>query len=330
MKPTLDAIAHDRYSVRPVVAVAAAEDSCVLAALREAVRRGLCRALLIGDAREIRAIALREGIDLSGMDIVDCADRAESCRLAVQLVRQKRAQAVMKGLVSTATMLREVVNAETGLRESELLSYVGVFELPGFDRLIYLTDPAVNMYPDLAAKQHIIQNAVTVANALGNSLPVVGCLCAIETVNPKMPCTLDAAELVRINRAGGLSNCVVTGPLALDNCLFREAALHKGIEDPNAGQTDILLAPQIETGNALYKSFAFVARASCAGVVVGAAAPVILTSRADSADTKLNSIALAMRIAYERMNCHATPDPCDQPGIYDDKNRGFRAGNAAV
>jgi phosphate butyryltransferase len=206
----------------------------------------------------------------------------------------------MKGLVSTATMLREVVNRETGLRESALLSYVGVFELPGFDRLIYLTDPAMNMYPDVAAKKNIIENAVQVANVLGNDMPIVGCLCAIETVNPKMPCTLEAAELVRMNREGEISGCIVTGPLALDNCLYREAALHKGIKDPNAGNADILLVSAIETGNALYKSFSLVAKASSAGVLVGAAAPVILTSRNDSEDTKLNSIALAMRIAYER------------------------------
>ncbi len=300
MKTTLNALAHDQYSVRPVVAVAAAQDTCVLSALRTAVDRGLCHALLLGDEGEIRTVAAQAGIDLNNMEIIDCPDKAECCKQAVRLVREKRAQAVMKGLVSTATMLREVVNRETGLRESALLSYVGVFELPGFDRLIYLTDPAMNMYPDVAAKKHIIENAVQVANVLGNDMPIVGCLCAIETVNPKMPCTLDAAELVRMNREGEIKGCIVTGPLALDNCLYREAALHKGIQDPNAGKADILLVSAIETGNALYKSFSLVAKASSAGVLVGASAPVILTSRNDSEETKLNSIALAMRIAYER------------------------------
>ena len=302
MKTILNDISHGQYSVRPVVAVAVAQDSFVLSALRQAIDRGLCRALLIGDKREIRAVSSRDGISLAGMEILDCPDKAGCCKLAVRLVQEKRAQAVMKGFVGTAAMLREVVNAEHGLRENALISYVSVFELPGFDRLVYLTDPAINMYPDLTAKKHIVENAVKVANLLGNDLPVVACLCAIEAVNPKMPCTMEAAELVRMNRAGDIQNCAVSGPLALDNCLFREAALHKGIKDPNAGKADILLAPQIETGNALYKSFVFVAGASCAGVVVGASAPVILTSRADSAETKLNSIALAMRIAYERMN----------------------------
>ena len=298
---TLESLAHMQFSVRPVIAAAAAQDEIVLAALRKAADLGLCRALLIGEAEEIRAIAARENISLEGMEIVPCADKTACCTLAVQLVRENKAHAVMKGNVATATILRAVLNAEHGLRESELLSFVSVFELPGFDRLIYLTDPALNMYPDLAAKKHILENSLQVAKALGNDKPVVACLCAIETVNPKMPCTVDAAELVRMNRAGEITNCIVTGPLALDNCLYREAALHKGIEDPHAGMADILLAPQIETGNALYKSFAFVAKATLGGVLVGASAPVILTSRVDSESTKVNSIALAMRIANERM-----------------------------
>lgn len=301
MKQTLYALTRERYAVRPVVAVAAAQDAVVLAALRKAVDRGLCRALLIGDEREILSAAAQDGIDISDMERIDCPDKVECCKLAVRLVREQQAQALMKGIVDTAALMRAVLSAEHGLRERSLLSYVGVFELPGFDRLIFLTDPAINMYPDLTAKRHIIENAVEVANVLGVETPVVGCLCAIETVNLKMPCTLDAAELVRLNRSGELQNCVVSGPLALDNCLYREAALHKGIEDPNAGRADILLAPAIEAGNALQKAFSLVAFAPSAGVVVGASAPVVLTSRADGEQTKLNSIALAMRVAYERM-----------------------------
>ncbi len=302
MYASLNDITNERYSKQPVVAVAAAQDAYVLSALRQAVDKELCHALLIGSKSEIQAIAGQNDIDISDMEIIDCDDSTQCCKTAVRLVREKHAQAVMKGLVSTATMLREVVNSEHGLRESELLSYVAAFELPGFDRIVYLTDPAVNMYPDLVAKKHIIRNAVKVARVLGNEQPVVACLCAIESINPKMPCTMEAAELVKSNREGELQNCVVTGPLALDNCLFREAAIHKGILDPNAGRADIILAPQIETGNALYKSFAFVAKVACAGVIVGASVPVILTSRADREETKLNSIALAMRLAYERMN----------------------------
>lgn len=301
MTMTLDALTRARYAVRPVVAVAAAQDACVLHALREAVDLELCDALLVGDADAIRGIAAREGIDLSKMEILPCPDEKECCKKAVRLVHDGNAQAVMKGLVGTATILHEVLDAYYGLRKNKLLSYASVFELPGFDRPIYLTDPAMNMYPDLEDKRHIIENALEVAKAFGNRRPVVACLCAIEHVNPKMRCTLDAAELTRMNREGEIEDCVVTGPLALDNCLYREAALHKGIEDPYAGYADILLAPEIETGNALYKSFALVAKAPHAGVLVGASAPVILTSRADEESTKLFSIALAMRMAYERM-----------------------------
>lgn len=297
---SFDSILRAKYEIKPVVAVAAAQDEFVLASLRRAVDLGLCRALLVGGADEIRALAAREGIDLGGMEIIPCADEAQACKVAVQLVRERRAQAVMKGHAPTAAILREVLNSDHGLKKSALLSYVGVFELPGIERMIYLTDPALNMYPNLEEKKHIIMNSLRVARALGCNTPVVACLCAIETVNPKMPPTVDAAELVQMNRAGEIEGCVVTGPLALDNCLYREAAIHKGIEDPNAGKADVILAPQIETGNALHKSFAHVAKARHAGVLVGATAPVIITSRADHEDAKLNSIALAVRMANEQ------------------------------
>lgn len=301
MELHLSSLVHARYRKKPVVAVAAAQDEHVLAALRQAVDIGLANALLVGDAEEIRAAAARAGVSLSGMEILPCADPVLCCGEAVRLVREGVAQAVMKGLVATSAILRAVLHSDTGLKESELLSYVSVFELPGIDRLVYVSDAALNMYPDVRAKKHIIENAVAVAAALGTSRPVVACLCAVESVNPKMPPTLDAAQLVAMNRAGEIKNCVVTGPLALDNCLYREAALHKGIEDPAAGRADILLAPEIETGNALHKAFSIVMRAPTAGVLVGARAPVIVTSRVDSEQTKLHSIALAMRMAYERM-----------------------------
>lgn len=301
MELHLSSLIHAQYRKKPVVAVAAAQDEHVLAALRQAVDLGLADALLIGDGEEIRASAARAGVALSGMEIMPCADPVVCCAEAVRLVREGVAHAVMKGIVPTAATLRAVLNSDTGLKQSELLSYVSVFELPGIDRLIYVSDSALNMYPDVQAKKHIIQNAVSVAAALGNPCPVVACLCAVENVNPKMPPTLDAAALVEMNRAGEITNCVVTGPLALDNCLYREAALHKGIKDPNAGRTDILLAPEIETGNALHKAFSIVMQAPAAGVLVGASAPVIVTSRVDSEQTKLHSIALAMRMAYERM-----------------------------
>ena len=299
----LDALVRARYAQKPVLAVAAAQDAHVLVALRNAADADLCRPLLIGNEAFIRGEADAAGVSLADMDLLPCEGEEGCCRLAVRQVREGRAQAVMKGLCGTAAILREVLRAETGLRESALLSYVSVFELDGFDRLIYVTDPALNMYPDLEAKKHIIGNAVGVARALGTPKPVVACVCAVETVNPKMPPTLDAAELVRFNAAGEMPGCVVTGPLALDNCLYREAALHKGITDENAGRADILLVPNIETGNVLHKAFSIVLGAPGAGVLVGARAPVVITSRVDSEDFKLRSIALALHIASERGTC---------------------------
>ena len=159
---------------------------------------------------------------------------------------------------------------------------MALFQVPGYDRLLYVTDAAMNIAPDLEAKKHIVSNAVKVAHALGNPNPIVACLCAVEKVNPKMPATLDAAALVEANATGALPGCTVIGPLALDNAVSPEAARHKGITDPNAGHADILLVPNIETGNVFYKSMVFMAKSQNAGLIVGAKAPVIVTSRADS------------------------------------------------
>lgn len=279
------------------IAVAVAQDAEVLLAVDGARRLKLATATLVGEEREIRAIAEKLNIDLSAYEIIPESDKVEACRKAVKLVRSKQADVVMKGLVDTSIILKAVLDKEIGLRQSPVLSHVAVFEVPGFDRLFYLTDAAMNIAPDLETKKHILRNAVTVAHALGNDNPIAAALCAVEKVNPKMQATLDAAALVEANRTGEIGGCTVIGPLALDNAISVEAAHHKGITDPNAGKADILLVPAIEVGNVFYKSMVFMARAKNAGVIVGAKAPVVLTSRADSDETKLNSIALALRIA---------------------------------
>lgn len=286
----------------PKIAVAAAEDEYVLRAIDSACKRGICSAILVGQAQAVSDIAKTEGIDLSCYEVVNAADKQQACQMAVALVKQGRAQAVMKGLVDTSVFLRAVLDKENGIKSAPVLSHVGVFELKGFDRLIMMSDAALNMYPDVNQKQSIIENATVVANALGVDNPIVACVCAIEKLNPKMPPTVDAAELVNRNRAGLLKGCRVVGPLALDNALFVEAALHKGIEDPLAGRADILLVPNIESGNVLYKSLAYVGGARNAGVLIGAKAPVVLTSRSDHEDTKINSIALAIKIALNQRN----------------------------
>lgn len=279
------------------LAVAVAQDAEVLLAVDAARRLGIATAVLVGDESEIRTIGSRLDIDLSAYQILHVEDKVEACRTAVKLVRDKEADVVMKGIVDTSIILKAVLDKEIGLRKSPVLSHVAVFEVPGYDRLFYLADAAMNIAPDLETKKHILRNTVQVAHALGNENPIVACLCAVEKVNPKMQATLDAAALVEANKSGEITGCTVMGPLALDNAISTEAAHHKGITDPNAGHADILLVPAIEVGNVFYKSMVFMARAKNAGVIVGAKAPVVLTSRADSDETKLNSIALALQIA---------------------------------
>lgn len=282
------------------LAVACAQDDHVLLAVEDARRLGIADAVLVGDEAQIRRVAAENGIDPANYRIIDEPDKVAACRTAVSLVRNGEADAVMKGIVDTAVILKAVLDKEIGLRDAKVLSHVALFEVPGFDRLLLLTDAAMNIAPDLEAKKEILRNAVKVAHAIGNENPVVACLCAVEKINPKMPATLDAAALVEAAQAGELAGCTVVGPLALDNAVSVEAAKHKGIADPNAGRADVLLVPNIETGNVFYKSLVFLAHANNAGLIVGAKAPVIVTSRADSEQTKLNSIALALALAAKK------------------------------
>ncbi len=245
----------------------------------------------------MREIAAQRGVSLFGMELIHEKDAALACKTAVKLVSSGQAHIVMKGIVDTAVILKAVLDKETGLREASTLSHTAVFDVPGFPRLLYVTDAAMNIAPDAQTKKVILENACRVAYALGNENPVAAVVCAVEKVNEKMPATLDARELVTMNESGALKGCRVLGPLALDNAVSLAAAKHKGIEDPLAGLADILLMPQIEAGNVLYKALGFLAGAKNAGVIVGAKAPVVVTSRADSDETKLYSIALAVLMA---------------------------------
>ena len=279
------------------IAVAVAQDAEVLIAVRKAADLGIVKPVLVGEEAAIKSIASEINVSLEGMEIIDEADKIEACRKAVKLVHDGDADVVMKGIVDTSVILKAVLDKDIGLRESPVLSHVALFGVDGFDRLLYITDAAMCIAPDVEQKAHIIGNAVKVAHALGNENPIVTCLCAVEKVNPKMQATLDAAELVERNKRGEIVGCTVCGPLALDNAVSVEAAKHKGITDPNAGKADILLVPYIEAGNIFYKSLTYMAKAQNAGMIVGAKAPVVVTSRADSDETKLNSIALAIAVA---------------------------------
>ena len=279
------------------VAVAVAQDEPVLEAVKSAKDKGIADAILVGDKHEIKKIADKIGMDLSGYEIVHEKDNKKAALFAVQLVSSGKADMVMKGLVDTATFLRSVLNKEVGLRTGRLMSHVAVFEIEGIDRLIYLTDAAFNTYPDLKAKKQIIDNAVSVAHACGLQMPKVAPICAVEVVNPDMPATLDASLLSKMNDRGQIKGCIVDGPLALDNALSEEAAHHKGISGPVAGKADIIMLPNIETDNVMYKCLTYTSKSKNGGLLVGTSAPVILTSRADSFETKVNSIALAALVA---------------------------------
>lgn len=279
------------------IAVAVAEDVEVLSAVNSAKTLGIANAILIGDKDEILKAAGQSGVELIDFEVVDIKDKAEACRHAVELVSTGKAHIVMKGLVDTSIILKAVLDEKIGLRTGNVLSHVAVFDINGYDRLFYVTDAAMNIAPNLEQKKQIVENAVQVANALENDNPKVAALCAVEKVNPKMQATVDAAELVKMNEEGTLKGCVVGGPFALDNAVSVEAAKHKGINHPVAGHADILLVPQIEAGNMLYKSMVFFAKGNNAGIVVGAKAPIVLTSRADSDIAKLNSIAIGVLMA---------------------------------
>lgn len=279
------------------ISVACAQDADVLSAVNQAKQAGIADIILVGDKEKIEEIAAEKNIDLAQFEIIDIKDLTEASRKAVELVSTGKAHMVMKGLVDTSIILKAVLDAEIGLRTGNVLSHVAVFDVQGYDHLFLVTDAAMNITPDLNTKKQIVQNAVEVAHALDIDQPKVAVVCAKEKANPKMPDTMDAVALEEMNKNGEITGCIVGGPFALDNAVSVEAAKHKGIDHPVAGQADILLAPDIEAGNILYKSMVYFANAKNAGLIVGAKAPVILTSRADSDEAKLYSIALGVLCA---------------------------------
>jgi len=289
--------ARARRDTPLTIAVACPHDDDALLSLERAAAAGLVRPLLIGRRALIESLLETLGLQGFRPEIVDCADDAAAVERAVRTVRSGEAQMLMKGLVSTGTFLKGVLNKEFGLRQRALLSHVALFEAQDPQRLVLLTDVAMNIAPDLPQKAQILENAVWLAHALGIERPKVAAIAAVETVNPEMPATVDAAALAKMADRRQIKGCVVDGPLALDNALSVEAARHKGIDSPVAGVADVLLLPDIEAGNVLYKTIGLTKVWPMAAVVVGASAPVVLTSRADSDDTKFNSIALAAAVS---------------------------------
>ena len=279
------------------VSVSNAQDEPVLQAVKAAKEQNIATAILVGDEAKIREIAASIDMDLTDFEIINEPDTEAAALKAVELVHNGKADILLKGLLETKTFLKSVLNKEVGLRTGKMLSHVCVFEIEGIDRLLFFTDVAFNTYPTLADKVNIINNAVEVAHACGIECPKVAPLCAVETVNPKMQPTVDADNLTKMYEGGDFKGCQIYGPLSMDLAIDPEAAVHKGVTNPVAGHADSLLFPTIDAGNITYKILVRTAKVKIGNVLVGTSAPVVLTSRSDDFQTKLNSIALATVIA---------------------------------
>jgi phosphate butyryltransferase len=280
------------------VAVAVAEDEEVIEAVIEALNRNLANFILFGDKEKIKMIVnVKNKVQQKSnkkLTIVHADSNEMAAELAVKAVSTKEATVLMKGNIPTSSLLKAVLNKEYGLRTGNILSHVAVFEVPDFDRFTIVTDAGMNIAPELEQKAQMIKNAAALARAIGIEYPKVAPIAAVEVVNPAMQATIDAAALSVMNKRGQITGCIVDGPLALDNAVSALAAEHKGIQSEVAGRADILLVPTIEVGNVLYKSLIYFAKAKVGAVIAGAKAPIVLTSRADSAESKLYSLALAI------------------------------------
>jgi phosphate butyryltransferase len=286
--------------VGPVpVAVAAAHDPEVLRAVDQAHRDGMIVATLVGDWPAIEAYAAQVDADLTGVNVLHEPDPQRAARQVVELARNGQASVVVKGQVKTSDLLGVALNRHVGIRGQRILSHVGIFELPGMDRLIYLSDSGVVVYPDVYQKLEIINNVVRVAHLFGVEEPRVAILAASETVHPKIQASIDALALSRMAEQGWVAGAVVDGPLGLDLAISPRAAEMEGSDSPIAGMADVLIVPNVEAGNIVAKGLQYFAHARMAGLVVGARAPIIISSRADSAETRYLSLAMAAILAHQ-------------------------------
>jgi phosphate acetyltransferase len=283
-----------------VVAVAHPCDRISLESALEAAKLRLIQPILVGPSAKIAEIAAAAGLDLTGVEIVDAAHSHDAALKAVELVRSGRAEALMKGSLHTDELMAAVVGREAGLRTSRRISHAFVMDVPGHPHALMITDAAVNIAPSLKDKIDIVQNAIDLAHALGVEEVRVAILSAMETVNPDVPSTLEAAALCKMADRGQITGALIDGPLALDNAISPEAAAVKKIVSPVAGHANVLVTPDLEAGNMLAKSMSFLSNADAAGIVLGARVPIILTSRADAELTRLASCAVAALVAAAR------------------------------
>lgn len=285
-----------RSNPRKKLVLASAHDQNAMEAVVNASQNGIVDAILVGDEKKIRDIAEKHQLNISAFEIINEPNDDKAAAIAVKMVSEKQADIVMKGHLGTATLLRAVLNKEWGLRSGELLSHLALFEVPTYHKIIGLTDAAMNIAPDFKGKVSIIKNSVDYVRKLGIEKPKVAVLSAVETVNPDMKSSMEAAALAKMADRGQITNCIIDGPFAFDNAVSKKSAELKKIVSPVAGDADLLVGDDIDASNAMYKTFIYFAQAKCAAVIVGATAPIVLTSRADSDETKLNSIALAAAI----------------------------------
>ncbi|KLO21010.1 phosphate butyryltransferase [Marinitoga sp. 1197] len=282
---------------KKTVGVAAAEDDVVLKAVSRAVKENICNVVLYGDEKKIKEIAENNDIDISEMKIIHCNTNKEAIVKTIEDVSSGKIDLPMKGHITTGELLSVYLKEEYGLRTKGTINLVSVFDIENYHKLLIVTDAGMVIAPTLEQKVDSINNAVKVANALKIENPKVAIVGALEKVNTKMPATVDAAIITQMNRRGQIKDCIVDGPFAMDNAISKEAAEHKGIKSVVAGDADIIIMPDIEAGNIFYKSMVFLSKAGVASTILGGKKPVVLTSRADSDDAKLLSIALSVLLA---------------------------------
>lgn len=284
------------------VAVAAAANSLVLHSIQRTSQLGFVKPLLVGRREEILAEADAIGFEVSEDQIIDTAIKTETASRAVELVRAGQADILMKGYLHTQALLHAVLDAKTGLRTDRLLSHVFLMEVPTYHKLLAITDAAINIAPDLTQKAAIVQNAIDLMHQLGIEIPKVAVLSSVETVNPRIPSTIDAACLHKMYERNQITGAIVDGPFAFDNAISRQAALDKGFDSPVSGDADIMLAPDLDAGNILSKNLEYLASAQMAGIVMGAQVPIVLTSRSDPPGARTYSLALAVILAHQSVD----------------------------
>jgi phosphate acetyltransferase len=282
-------------------------DETSLGGAVEAAEAGIIVPILVGPARKISAVARQHGLAIDGFEVIDTPHSDAAAAKGVELIRESRAELLMKGSLHTDELMREVTSGQTGLRTGRRISHVFIMDVPTYPETLFVTDAAINIAPDLDAKRDIVQNVVDLFHGLGLGTPRVALLSAVETVSSKIPSTIDAAALCKMADRGQIAGAIVDGPLAFDNAIDPQAAKIKGIKSEVAGRAQILVVPDLEAGNMLAKNLIFLAKADAAGIVLGARVPIILTSRADSVRARMASCAVAVLYAHARRLAQSMP-----------------------